>query len=248
MFKKSSKGYYFWEEFTEVDGIVHGFSTRKFGDMNIKRADSDDHLKVFLRSVGIDNKNVIRMNQVHGNKVSLVSATDSGKIIDKTDGLISSQRNIFLVATFADCTPVLFLDKEKKIFGIAHVGWKGVYREIVRAMVSKIIDYGSNTQNILVGIGPSIRVCCYNVENDRTMMFKNKFPKWQNKILEKRSNKVFLDLQTHINFQLLKSGVLSKNIKDSKICTKDNVSDFYSFRVEHGKSSFGLSAAVIGRI
>lgn len=247
MFKKSKKGYYFWEEFTKISGIVHGFSMRRFGDMNPKNPCSSQNQGKFLRRlVEIGEKDIVKMNQVHGNNVCFVSFNDRGKEIKKTDGLVSAKKNVFLLATFADCIPVLFLDKDKRIFGIAHAGWRGAYLEIVKEVVETMVKKGSDKSKIMVGIGPSIRVCCYDISKDREMAFKYRFPEMK-KIVERRHGKIFLNLSKVIRFQLIDSGVLSKNILDCKLCTKDNALEFYSFRKEHGKSSFGLCAGVIGR-
>lgn len=245
MFKKSDKGYYFWEEFSKL-GVINGFSTRKFGDMNIKNPRSDKYLKIFLGRLGVDEKSIVKMNQVHGNNVSFVSLQDREKIIEQTDGLVSPDKHVFLVATFADCVPVLFLDKDRKIFGIAHVGWKGAYKEIIKVIVAQIVKKGSSPSSIMAGIGPSIRICCYNVDENRAKIFTDKFPK--ESIIKRRDGKVFLDLVEVVLLQVIESGISKKNVLDCGICTKDNISEFYSFRGEHGQNSFGLSAAVIGRI
>lgn len=247
MFKKSEKGYYFWEEFERISGIIHGFSTRKFGNMDIKNPRSNFNLNLFCKSLGINKKNIVRMNQVHGDNVFFVSLNDRGKEIEKTDGLLAREKNIFLVATFADCVPVLFLDKYRKNFGIAHVGWKGAYLEIVKEAVEKMVKRGSDASKIMVGIGPSIKACCYDVNSGREMTFRIKFPKMK-KIVEKRHGKIFLNLSRIIRLQLMGSGVLSKNILDCKPCTKDDISEFYSFRGEGGTETFGLCSGIIGRI
>lgn len=252
MFKKSNKGYYFWEEFARVDGIVHGFSTRSFGDMNTKNPKSNNHLKIFLKSLGTHDKNVVRMSQIHGDNVEVVSNKDSGAmsletIINNTDGLISSSKGIYLVCTFADCVPVLFLDKERKAFGIVHAGWRGVYKEIVLSLILKMVGLGSNLANILVGIGPAIRICCYSIDKEREKVFKDKYLKWQD-IIKRKDDKIFLDLVKIVKLQLKVLGVLDQNIFDCKLCTKDNILDFYSFRKEHRKPSFGLCSGVIGKV
>lgn len=248
MFKKSNKGYYFWEEFAEIDGIVHGFSTRKFGDMNWKHPNHKHFLKSFCDALGVNYNKTIGMKQVHGNNASWVLPHKRGSTIDTTDALCASEKGIFLVGRFADCVPVLFADRKKEVFGVAHAGWKGAYKEIVKVLISKMIDYGSSAQNVLVGIGPSIRACCYNIGEDRAQLFAKKFPKWQQEILQKKGNLTFLDLQKIIKLQLDESGISKINIKDCTVCTKDNMSDFYSYRGERDRNSFGHFVGVIGRV
>ena len=46
------------------------------------------------------------------------------------DGLITNIPNIILTTYHADCVPIYFLDKEKKIVGLAHGGWRGTYNNI----------------------------------------------------------------------------------------------------------------------
>jgi len=246
MFKKSKKGYYFWEEFAKINGVIHGFSTRRFGDMNPKNSRSSKHLGNFLDRLGVDKENIVKMNQVHGNDVCFVSLQDRGNVIAKTDGLVAQEKGVFLTATFADCVPALFLDKNKKFFGIAHAGWRGVYKEIVKTVVEQMVKKGLNRSDIMVGIGPSIKVCCYNINTDREMIFKNKYPKMK-KIIEKRDGKIFLNLSGIIKLQLISCGILSENIIDCRMCIKDNILDFFSFREEGGTESFGLCCGVIGR-
>lgn len=246
MFKKSPKGYYFWEEFAKL-GVVNGFSTKEFGDMNIKNTNYSLSLKKLCKALGIDKKQTIGMEQVHGYKVSFVSDKNSDSVVVGADGLISLNSNVFLLCRTADCAPVLFVDKKKGIFGIAHAGWRGAYKAIVKVMLSKMIEIGAKCSDIIVGIGPSIRACCYSIDEDRAKLFADTFPDWEEKILKKKDSDMFLDLQTLIKLQLIDSGVLGANIKDSMLCTKDNVSDLYSFRAERGKDSFGHFIAVIGK-
>ena len=244
MFIKSNKGYYFWEEFFKL-GVVNGFSIRQFGDMSRINPNSYLSLNKFCKALGIDKKQTVGMEQVHGDKISFVSEKNLGIVIPDADGLVSSKSGVFLMVKSADCVPVLFFDKNKKIFGIVHAGWKGAYKEIVKIMVSEMVAKGSIPLDIIVGIGPSIRVCCYNINKEREDMFKNKFTKWQEKILEKRSNQIFLDSQALIKLQLKECGILNANIKDCMICTKDNL-DFYSYRRAKNKDSFDRFAGLIG--
>jgi len=247
MFKKSKKGYYFWEEFSKIDGFVHGFSTRKFGNMNYKSQDTTQNLELFCDALQIDPGKTIQMKQVHGDTVVWVSSKNKKSLIDNADGLLAWEKGIFLVVTFADCVPVLFLDKDKNIFGIAHAGWKGTYKEIVKTVVEEMVKKGSNRYDIMVGLGPSIRVCCYNVYKDRTDAFKTKFPKMKG-IIKIKGGKIFLDLTKIVELQLKDCGILDRNILDSKLCTKDYTLDFYSFRKEGEAESFGLSCGIIGTI
>ena len=47
--------------------------------------------------------------------------------------------NILLTTYHADCVPIYFVDKTKKIVGIAHGGWKGTFENISGKMIDKMI-------------------------------------------------------------------------------------------------------------
>ena len=245
MFKKSKKGYYYWDEFYKL-GVVNGFSTKAFGDMNRNNPKYDLNLEKFCKILSIDKSHLVAMEQVHGDKVYLASKKDLGSVIDNADGLICQEDNAFLICKSADCIPVLFFDKLLKIVGIAHVGWKGAYKEIVKTLVSQMIERGSKAKNILVGIGPSIRDCCYSIDKDRAEIFVKKFQKWKEKILSKKHNNEFLSLQKLIQLQLLSAKLLKNNIIDSTVCTVDNNHDFYSYRWEKENNRTKRFLTVIG--
>ncbi len=61
-------------------------------------------------------------------------------------------------------------------------------------MIDKMKNiYGSKAKDILVGIGPSIGPCCYEIGQDLGEKFIKRYGKFKN-ILQKKNNKVFLDL------------------------------------------------------
>ena len=56
MLKKSKKGYYFWEEFANMDGLVHGVSTRNFGSIKNNGKINEKNLKNFLNALSSGKK------------------------------------------------------------------------------------------------------------------------------------------------------------------------------------------------
>lgn len=244
MFRKSDKGYYFWDEFSRL-GLINAFSTKTFGDMSRGNQSWMSNLDKFCMALGIDKNRCIGMQQVHGDIVTFVSGKNLNSVIQKADGLISNKSKIFLLCKTADCVPILSFDKVKKFFGIAHAGWRGAYNEVAKVLLSEMIVLGSHPKDVLIGIGPSIRDCCYNVDENRIRIFVDKFPGWIGKIIRKKRGRKFLSLQNLIKLQAIKEGVSENNIKDSMICSKDNP-DFYSFRDSENKNSFERFVGLIG--
>ncbi len=200
----------------------------------------------FAHELKIEPGHIVGMSQVHGNAVELVTQKQRGTIIFKCDGLETLEKETFLYATFADCVPLLFFDKETRLIGLCHAGWRGIYKEIVPRMLISIFDQGAKVENVLVGIGPSIRSCCYEVSEGLANDFAEKFRK-EEKYIVKRGNKIFLSLQDLICLQLLGQGVLKKHIINSMLCTNDLQSEFYSYRNRTDKNKNEVFAAIIGR-
>lgn len=243
MLIKNSKDFYVLDSFVRIKGLVHGFSTRKFGAMKSGSLKKIFALKLFTKVLNVKGEDVVGMNQVHSNNVVWVNRGDQNSIIDKTDGLLTKEPGIFLYATMADCLPIIFYDRKKKFLGIAHAGWRGLLLGIPGVLVDKMVEKGADLKNILVGIGPSIRACCYNISRERANLFIKKFPELVKEILIIKEDKIFLDLQKLAILQLLARGIKRENIDDGNICTTDT-SLFYSYR----KGDRDCLAAIVGRI
>lgn len=227
--------------FSKIPNLVHGFSTRSFGNMRQNNPQAEYSVRNFFSHLGIIPEERVLMNQVGGNTVQWVGRDDQGNVIDTTDGLLTEEKNVFLRVIAADCVPVLFYDQTRQVCGVVHAGWKGVYYEIVPVLLHKMLVNGSKTNSILVGIGPGIRSCCYSIAEKRADMFRKKFGEGQ--FLAKREGKLFLDLVFLIKKQLQVVGIRIDAIEDCNICTFDS-EDFYSYRREG--EDFGEFVGVIG--
>ena len=75
---------------------------------------------------------------------------------------------------------------------------------------------GAEIQKILVYLGPSIGVCCYEVGIEVAKSFN------VDAKLKLDNQKWNVDLHKQISFQLIESGILPINIYCSDICTFDS--------------------------
>ncbi len=87
-------------------------------------------------------------------------------------------------------------------------------------------EFNSNPKDILVGVAPSIRGCCYEVDFNVAKHFLD----YKDSITSLENGKYMLDLVGVNITQLLNGGVLKKNIEDSKICTCCDFNNFFSYR------------------
>lgn len=231
---KNPRGFLELEIFRPYPELVHGFSTRDLGDVSLDQS-------IFLKKLNVTNSEVVKMNQIHGNGVREVGKVDNGKMIPQTDGLFTNEKGVYLRASGADCLPLLFYNPETKNAAVVHVGWKGTLTNILEKTLLLFKNNSSDLEDILVGFGPGIGVCCYDVDKERADKFKEKFG--EEVVLEKEG-KNYLDLFKANYFNLLKLGILKENVQASVFCTVDHSNLVYSSRADGGLK--GKFAAIIG--
>jgi len=208
-----------------------------WGNMSFRDSDKSDIIKnreTFFKKHDIDISSTVFCQQVHGDNVHVVVASDVGKgsgdyesAIPETDALITNLPNICLAILVADCVPIIFYDKSQKIIGVAHAGWRGTMLNIAGKTVRKIVDeFGTDPKNILVEIGPSIGPNCFEVGDDVINAAKeNKLEKF----LIDKQEKDYFDLWGANREQLMLAGVRPENIEVSGICTHCS-KDYFSYR------------------
>lgn len=165
--------------------------------------------------------------------------------------MITNKNSKVLSLVFADCTPIYLFDKNKKVIGNIHSGWEGTLKQIVKKAINFMKEkYNCKADDIICVIGPTIRKCHFEVDQDLKNKFYNIFSYMEdiNDIIEysKKTELYFIDT-VQINKELLKEeGILEKNIIDCKICTYCNSNIMHSYRVE--KENAGRSTAIISLI
>lgn len=217
-----------------ISSVISAFSYRQDGNMSLSFGDTRDSLanrKKFLAGLGIDHQSLITAKQVHGNNVKYVVGKDKGMgaldyegSVTDTDGFITDQVGVPIAILTADCLSVFIYDPARPAIAILHAGWrsteKNIAQEGIRAMQNK---FASQPKDLLVGFGPSIRSCCFEVAKD----FKSNFAFG----LIKRDGRVFMDIALINQRQLMDCGVSQENIFDPALCTFSD-DNFFSFRKE----------------
>lgn len=248
------------EERTEIRHIfssrIGGVSTGRYASMNLSFSNGDTkenvlkNYKILCGIAGIDIGNLVLSQQTHTNNVKIVSAEDKGAGIfeepfQNVDGLITNTPGIALVTQYADCTPLLFFDPKKKVIASSHSGWRGTVKEIGKVTVHKMRDnFGSNPKDIIVGIGPCISKCCYEVDTPVFKEFKKIDYLDLNKIFTDKGNGKFMLDTAEANRQILiNAGIDEKNMDISDLCTNCHSDELHSHRATKGER--GNMAAII---
>lgn len=180
----------------------------------------------FLNKLGLSEKKVIGVKSVHGDNIEIVTEEDIGKFINDTDGLITGERNVYLSVTVADCLPIIIFDPRKKVIGLIHSGWRGLEKKITKKAVKKMEEnFDINSKDLLVGIGPGIGGCHFEVKEDFLIKFKS-YPE----AIIKKDGKNYIDLKLIAKKQLEKAGVKPENIDVSPVCTYCQADIYFSYR------------------
>jgi hypothetical protein len=248
----------------EKTGLVkHGFSTRIGGfseghykslNLGLKKDDDRESVlrnySVFCGALGIDVEDLVVSDQVHGNEVYEATAGDRGKgiwrpsNIKNKDALMTRTKGVALVTYYADCVPLFFLDVKTPAVALAHAGWRGTVKKTGQKTVSEMVrKFGSRPEDILVGIGPCIRKCCYEVDEPVVKEFKEAFDSWETFFEYKEAGRWMLDLVLANRMQLEEAGIKPSNIAVSDFCTSCRNDLFFSHRADRGKT--GSLAAII---
>lgn len=195
--------------------------------------------------------------QIHGNQVEIVSRNLMGKgrlsvhdTIAGKDALVTNEKGVWLTALFADCVPIYFFDPVRHVVALAHAGWRGtagnIAGQVVHAMTT---EFACRPTDIFAVIGPSIRICCYEVDEAVMSSMRQLTADLSPAELEqcyrtKGNDKTMLSLQEINRHLLVKAGILPVHIEISHLCTSCNTQLFFSYRKENGRT--GRMAAWIG--
>ena len=179
---------------------------------------------------------------MHGKKNFSLNKISNKKLIG--DGLITNIRGIGIVILTADCSPILFFDRKKKIIGAAHAGWKGLYGGIIENTIENMVQLGAKIKNICVAIGPCIQKNNYEVGIEFYERFINKDRTYK-KFFLKENNKILFDLPGSISFKLHLQGI--RNIQSLNKCTFSEKKNYFSFR-RNQKNKLGDCGRMISTI
>ena len=255
LIKKGNLEYLKFPKFEKSGLVRHLFSTKHGGistgdcasmNLGFRRGEPKEtvlkNYQILCDAEGINVNHLVLCNQTHTNNVKIVNNSDCLRGIFKepfcdVDGLITNCAGVALVTQYADCTPLLFLDPVKKVIASSHSGWRGTVKQIGKVTVEKMCThFGSNPKDIIVGIGPTINECCYEVDSPVIKEFeKLRFLDKKSCFTEKENGKFMLNLREANRQILINAGILPQNIDISDLCTCCNKDDLFSHRATNGR-------------
>lgn len=242
-----------------VTSRIGGFSNHPVSSCNIGLTELEDiattikNRQQVCQALGISFETLTFQNQVHSDSIAIVDAHNAGagrrvkaEAIEKTDALITSTKGVTLIAQSADCVPIVIYDTQKKVAAAVHAGWRGTVKKIAQKTALRMVEaMGCNPANMIVGIGPSIGPCCYEVGKEVLDETSKAFGNSQSLVSEVNSKQHF-NLWEANRLQLIEVGIANENIELSRICTFCNHRTFYSHRHDRGVTGrFGAGISIL---
>jgi len=257
----------YFENLSRYQGIRHfvttrtgGFSNPPYDSLNLGFHVGDDPENVLKNrerlaaTLGIPLDHFTIGRQIHSGNVTIISEELRGKgcahhneAINATDAMVTNMPDICLIILVADCVPMLFFDPVTGVIGVAHAGWHGTLQCVAQNTIRTMEKaFGSSPQDIVVGMGPSIGPCCYEVGLEIISRVESIFRTTKEYIVnESKDGKGYFDLWKANLKQLLYAGVEKKNIEMAQKCTCHNPELFFSYRHQKGDTGrFGAGLVI----
>ena len=216
------------------NNFKHGFFTKTSSEINLSSL--SNNLKI--------NSRDCVLNQIHSNHIVFGSKTQGNEIVE-ADGMISDKHNQNLWIYTADCMPILFADKRKRLVASIHCGRRGLENKIIKKILKNLYDEGCLKEDLLIAIGPSISKKNYLIDKKTLKNFyvhtaldysiaslDHKDILLTLKKLENSERNVLipLDLKKYAHIQLLNENIPNANIDITNLCTYKSDYEFHSWR------------------
>ena len=239
------------EELSAPGFVTHAFCTRRGGvstgpysSLNLGFLAGDRLEDVRRNQILVEEAfevpggRLILMRQVHGDRIRVIDG--DGPLpegLPECDGLITGRSGVALGIRTADCVPLFFVDRTRRVIGAAHAGWRGTALGIAAAMVETLAGrFSSRREDLLAVIGPAIGPCCYQVDEPVFAAF-SAMPGadlFFRPCPEK--GRWMVDLALANRLQIREAGVPSENIFSAGLCTACRQDLFFSHRAGGGRS------------
>lgn len=232
-----------------VAGRTGGVSRAPFASLNLALHVGDEaeavmeNRKRLCRAAHLDEEYLTTGQQTHEAYIVAVGPEDAGRGHDNyddafphTDALMTNCTGIPLILFIADCVPVILFDPVHRACAVVHDGWRGTAARLAAKTVQAMkAAYGSEPQEVLAYIGPSISMKHFEVACDTADVFAAMGPAYEGCIHEVDGHP-HVDLWQANRVMLEEAGLKPEHIEVTQSCAYDCGDTCYSYRRDDGKT------------
>lgn len=250
------------ERFLREPSLSHGFTTRiggvsepPFDSLNLGTSRDEPWANIMANyhcladAYGLDFSELALVRHEHGDNILKLTGKDGGRGVarepfDFCDGFVTNDPDVTLMTCHADCSAFFVYDRVTRSIGLAHAGWKGMFKRIGQKIVQRLqIEYGAEPQNMIAAVGPCICEKCFEVETELAESFAKEFdcPDIYTAGVGEKSDKGYVALRAAAIIQLMDAGVPFESISIMDHCTLEESGLFYSYRRD-GKQTGSMAA------
>ncbi|WP_342360695.1 peptidoglycan editing factor PgeF [Terrarubrum flagellatum] len=227
-------------ELTEIAHLRHAFFTRQggvsggiFASLNGGIGSNDEREHVLenrarmCRALGVAENRLVTVHQVHSPDVIVVERQHPGER-PKADAMVTTTPGIAIGVAHADCGPVLFADRRRRVVGAAHAGWKGAFTGVLENTIAAMEKLGAQREDIVAVLGPTIGPKSYEVGPEFVARFRESDAAFLRFFSpSQKEGHAMFDLPAFIIMRLERTGVTAVNFASD---TYANEELFYSYR------------------
>lgn len=224
---------------SSLTGISHGFFTRHGGvsrgiyaSLNCGIGSQDEPAAVRENRSRVTShlgaRDLVSAYQVHGTTALVVSAPWFGGERPKADAMVTATPGMALGVLTADCTPVLFADRQARVIAAAHAGWRGALSGIIEAAIDAMAGLGARREHIVAAVGPCIGLDAYEVGPEFKAEFLDRDSTSARFFAAPVNGRQHFDLSGYVVHRLRRTGIA--DAAPLGVCTYAHTEDYFSYR------------------
>lgn len=218
------------------DGLALFYTTIDF-DGGLDQDAAARLMRIVRQRFGVD-ANLSTCTQVHGKNIVRATREARWRECDSCDALWSSDSGTALGIKVADCLPISIADMDHGVIANIHSGWRGSVQRIAAEAIDAI---GGVSPTAQAWLGPSIRVCCFEVGEEVVEQFRASYAEAES-FVDRGGAKPHIDLPALTTALLTERGMSPRNVHDSGLCTRCDGSIFHSYRRQRGGRNLAVMA------
>jgi polyphenol oxidase len=244
-----------------IDGIRHGFFTREGGvsqgvyaslNCGFGSSDAPDAVAAnrarAMTAFGLPAEALSTVYQIHSPNVIEVEEPWAREAAPRADAMVTTRPGLALGILTADCAPVLLADRQARVVGAAHAGWRGALTGVLEATVAAMVKHGAKPDTMIAAIGPCIAQRSYEVGPEFPAPFIAAEPTDAALFQPSaRAGHFMFDLRAFVARRLARAGVREVQAMPNDTCREAD--RFFSYRRTclKGEKDYGrgLSAIVL---